>query len=387
VTGTVYVTNNTDNTVSVLNGAACDATHHAGCRRPALSVPDHEFLIAADPATDTLYGGSLTEPQIDVISTATCHADNLSGCAPVAKIPTPDPGSNLGALDDATHTLYASDEAEAGTVMVINTATCNAQQTDGCAAAPATIAVGAFPDVPVLNPATHTVYVGYGDNANRIAVINAATCNAADTSGCGQAPGVIKVPPFTFNYSVSVKTDTLYAATTGFPAPGHTVAVINGATCNGTNHTGCGHLAATAMVGLFSQGSAVNDRTNTLYVANNFNGDAPGTLSIINTATCNGTHTAGCHRHFPAVVIGRAPVLVDMDARTGVIYATDFGSAAVSILNGAQCNATATTGCQTREQAVGSSPLGLAIGPGARTVYVTDLFHSGSVSVFRTAAP
>src|SRR5215813_1691407 len=137
VTGTVYVTNDVDNTVSVLNGAACDATHHAGCRRLAPSAPEHEFLIAADPATGTLYGGSLTEPQIDVISTVTCHAGNVSGCAPVAEIPTPDPGSNVGAVDHATHTLYASDEAEAGTVLVINTATCNARHTTGCAAAPA----------------------------------------------------------------------------------------------------------------------------------------------------------------------------------------------------------------------------------------------------------
>ena len=113
-TDTVYVTNNTDNTVSVLNGAACDATHHAGCRHPAPSVPDHEFLIAADLATGTLYGGSLTGSQIDVISTTTCHTGNISDCAPVAEISTPDFGPNVGATDDATHTLYASDEAEAG---------------------------------------------------------------------------------------------------------------------------------------------------------------------------------------------------------------------------------------------------------------------------------
>jgi DNA-binding beta-propeller fold protein YncE len=387
-TGTVYVANILGNTVSVLNGAACDATHHTGCRHPAPSVSDHEFLIAADPATGTLYGGSLTGSQIDVISTATCHASNLSGCAPVAVIPSPDFGPNVGAIDDATHTMYASDEAEAGTVLVINTATCNARQTSGCAAAPATIAVGAFPGVPVLNPATHTVYVSYGDNANRIAVINAATCNATDTSGCGQVPGVVKVAQGTVNLSVSVKTDTIYAATTGFSSPGHTAAVINGATCNGTDHTGCGHLAATITVGLFPIGSAVNDRTHTLYVANNFNSDAPGTVSVINTATCNGTHTAGCHRHFPAVAAGRGPFAVGLDTRSGLVYVTGFASAAVTILNGARCNATVTTGCGTaRAQPVGSQPLGVAIDPGSRTVYVANLFHGGSVSLFRTAGP
>jgi hypothetical protein len=38
----------------------------------------------------------------------------------------PDSGANVGAVDEATHTLYASDEASDGALMVINTATCNA---------------------------------------------------------------------------------------------------------------------------------------------------------------------------------------------------------------------------------------------------------------------
>ena len=88
--------------------------------------------------------------------------------------------------------------------------------------------------------------------------------------------------------------------------------MINGATCNGTNHSGCGHLAATAKVGLGPSGIAVNDRTHTVYVANNANGDSPGTVSVINGATCNGTDTAGCHRRFPAMA-------------TGVVTAADRG--------------------------------------------------------------
>jgi DNA-binding beta-propeller fold protein YncE len=391
-TGTVYVANILGNTVSVLNGAACDATHHAGCLNPAPSVPDQEFVIAADPATGTLYGGGF-QKQIDVINAATCRSGDLSGCAPVAEIPTPHFGPNVGAIDDATHTLYATDFAPAGTVMVINTAACNAQHTSGCAAAPAFIKVGAFPNVPVLNPATHTLYVSYGAGfkSNKVAVVNAAICNAADIAGCGQTPAVIKVKPGAGFLAVSTKTDTVYAPNDGIPfegIAGHTVEVINGATCNGTNHTGCGHLAATANVGAFPMGAVVNDHTHTLYVANNFNGDAPGTMSMINTATCNGTHTAGCHGHFPAVATRRGPFAVALDARTGLVYMTAFNGAAVTILNGARCNATVTTGCGTaREQPVGSQPLNLAIDPDSHSVYVTNIFHGGSVSLFRTARP
>ena len=123
-------------------------------------------------------------------------------------------------------------------------------------------------------------------------------------------------------------------------------------------------------------------------MANNFNSDAPGTVSIINTATCNGTHAVGCHRHFPTVSAGRGPFAVALDARTGRVYMTAFSGAAVTILNGARCNATVTTGCGTvREQPVGSEPLGLAIDPDSHTVYVSNIFHGGSLSPFRTVGP
>jgi DNA-binding beta-propeller fold protein YncE len=125
--------------------------------------------------------------------------------------------------------------------------------------------------------------------------------------GCGQTPAVIKVKPGAQFLAVSTKTDTVYAPNDGIPfmgIAGHTVEVINGATCNGTNHTGCGHLAAAANVGAFPIGAVVDDRTDTLYVANNENSNAPGTLSVINTATCNGMRAAAAMK--PAAP-GRLP--------------------------------------------------------------------------------
>jgi DNA-binding beta-propeller fold protein YncE len=59
----------------------------------------------------------------------------------------------------------------------------------------------------------------------------------------------------------------------------------------------------------------------------------------------------------------------------------------VTILNGARCNATVTSGCRTatREQAVGSSPLDVTINPRTCTVYVTNTFQAGSLSIFKAA--
>ena len=388
-TGTAYVlTVGGRNLVSVKSIRRCNAIDTSGCRRPVPSAPVGEYLLSADPATNTIYGGNLSQPQIDVINGATCHAADLSGCTPVAEIPMPDPQANVGAIDPATHTLYASDESPSGTLAVINTATCNAGDTAGCAAAPAMVKIGAFPNAPVINPTTHTVYVSYGSAASKVAVVNGATCNAENTTGCGQAPGVVKVGQGTFALAVSAATDTVYAPATGqnFSFSGNTVALINGATCNGTNHTGCGHLAGTAKVGLGPFGIAVDDRTHTVYVTNNADGDSPGTVSVINGATCNAATTTGCHRRFPVAAAGVSPSLVAVDALTDTIYVTNISSASVTILHGRRCNAEVTKGCRkaSRGQAVGSQPFGIAVNPLTRSVYVTNLLQAGSLSIFPT---
>jgi len=373
--------------LSVINPSRCDAVDTSGCRRPAPSVPDSEFLTSIDPATNTIYAGNLNLPQIDVINGASCHPGDLSGCAPVAKIPMADPQANLkaGSIDEATHTLYASDPFS-DTVSVINTAACNATHTAGCAKAAPTITIGPGPGPPVLDPATRTLYIPFGKAANRVAVVNAATCNAQHASGCGQAPAVVTVGKGTFDLAVSVKTDTVYAPATGAAFNGHTVAVINGATCNATNHSGCGHLAATVHVGLAPVGVAVNDRTHTVYVTNNTLGDTPGTVSVINGAACNGSRISGCAGRMPTAPVGRSPGVIVVDTRTNTIYVADENSAAVSVINGSQCQAGMTRGCRraVTTRAVGSIAIGIGVNQRARTVYVTQVFQAGSMSIFRS---
>jgi DNA-binding beta-propeller fold protein YncE len=374
--------------LTVINPSRCDAVDTSGCRRPAPSVPDSEFLASIDPATNTVYAGNLNLPQIDVINGATCHAGDLSGCAPVAKIPMADPQANVGvgSIDEATHTLYAADPFS-DTVSVINTATCNATHTAGCGKAAAVITIGPGPGPPALDATTRTLYVPYGAKANKVAVVNAATCNAQHTSRCGQTPAAVTVGNGTFALAVSQATDTVYAPATGAPAfNGHTVAVINGATCNATNHSGCGHLAATVHVGLAPLGVAVNDQTHTVYVTNNTLGDTPGTVSVINGATCNGSRISGCAGRMPTAPVGRSPGVIVVDTRTNTIYVADENSAAVSVINGSQCQAGMTRGCRraVTTQAVGSIAIGIGVNQRARTVYVTQVFQAGSMSIFRS---
>jgi len=385
--GTVYLANVGGGTILSVTGISrCNATDTAGCRAEAPSAPDSENLMTADPATHTIYAGNNNLPRIDVINSATCHVGHLSGCSPVATIPTPDPGANVGAIDEATHTLYASDESPSGTLLAIDTATCNATHTAGCAAPPASVQIGAFPNPPVLDPATHTVYVSYGDTANKIAVVNAAACNATDTAGCGQTPAVVGVGAGTHSLAVSVATDTIYGANTGRGFDGDTVSVLNGATCRAGDMSGCGHLAATAKVGGGPFGIVADDATHTLYVVNNARGDAPGSVSVLNIATCDGTHTGGCHARFPTMATGNSPLLAVLDPANGLLYVTDFSSAEVTVLNTARCNARVTAGCGAplRHQAVESQPWGIAVNPANHTVYVGQLQAPGSTAVFAT---
>ncbi len=189
---------------------------------------------------------------------------------------------------------------------MINTATCNATDTTGCAAAPPSMQ-SAHPGPPVFNPATQTLYLSYGTKANRIAVVNAATCNAPDITGCGQVPAVVKVGQVTADLAVSTKSRHRLRPSAG---PGFTR----------------GHGFADQRLDLQRhppfrlrpprlhrqgraqpEGIAVNDRTHTAYVANNADGDSPGTVSVINTATCNGTRTTGCRRRFPMMAVGMRP--------------------------------------------------------------------------------
>ena len=89
----------------------------------------------------------------------------------------------------------------------------------------------------------------------------------------------------------------------------------------------------------------------------------------------------------PTAPAGRSPGVIVVDTRADIIYTADENSAAVSVLNGAKCRAGMTRGCRraVTTQAVGSIPIGVGVNQRTRTVYVTDLFQSGSMSIFRAS--
>ena len=85
--------------------------------------------------------------------------------------------------------------------------------------------------------------------------------------------------------------------------------MIEGAICNATHDSGCGHAPATTKVGSGAIWAAVDQAHHTVYVAN----DNDGTVSVISDARCNARVTSGCGQAWPTVTAGANPDFVALD--------------------------------------------------------------------------
>jgi YVTN family beta-propeller protein len=379
-TGTVYVANFVDNTLSVVNPASCNASNTAGCRdeAPTAAVGANPAGIAVDQAADSIYVANSGGNTVSVINAATCNAASRAGCAQPAASISVGSGPDGVAVDDTTGTTYVANSG-GNTVSVINARTCNAIQHSGCGQSPPTITVGGGPSVLAVDQVTGTVYVanaGSNGQGNTVSVINARTCNAIQHSGCGQSPPTITVGPDPLGIAVNQVTDTVYVTSLG-QFTGNTVSVINGATCNAAQQSGCGQTPATVTVGPAPWGIAIDQATNTIYVANNNGGDGPASLSVINGDTCDSANITGCGQIPPALPgVGRAPNGIAFDQSTSTVYTANALDATVSVINVA---GQATSNYPPRV-AVGREPEAVAIDPANRTIYVTNS-GDGTVSI------
>jgi DNA-binding beta-propeller fold protein YncE len=412
-TQTVYAVNQVDNTVSVIDAARCNATGTTGCgHRPPAAAVAQPVGLAADPAAHTAYVAAGPDT-VAMISTLTCSARHPGGCANRPASVTVAAAPMAVAVNPATHTAYVASygSGAAGAVTVLNTSTCNATHTAGCAHLPALQVPGGNPDDIAVNPATGTLYVATitTSGPNLISVFNAATCDATTTTGCGQAPAVLKVGDSAggnsmLNLAINPATNTIYATnliTQGNQAfTGSTVYVLSGATCDATNRTGCGQAPATIEVpattttGSTPVGTAADPATDTIYTADLNGGEVASTVGVINGATCNGTDHTGCGQTPATVPAGFGTQGVAVDTTTGEVYANNIQDTSVSVINGNTCNGHDTTGChhtppkiavadypgatQGAPKQVGNSSEPIAIDPATCTVYVETIV---SVSV------
>ena len=136
-------------------------------------------------------------------------------------------------MNQETNTLYVTNQ-EDGTVSVINDATCNAVVRTGCGARVAHIVVGDFPNGIAVDERTDTVYVANA-GSNTVSIIDGATCNARDHAGCGQVPTTVAVGAFPFRLALDDRTDTIYVANVG----SNTVSVIDADHLQRRRRSGC----------------------------------------------------------------------------------------------------------------------------------------------------
>jgi DNA-binding beta-propeller fold protein YncE len=248
------------------------------------------------------------------------------------------------------------------------------------------------PVAVAVNPITDTIYVATitsNGGPDLISVFDGNTCNATTTGGCGQTPASVATGSdggpagSTEAVAVNPATNTIYATsdTLGNPFLGHTVYVIDGPTCDGADMTGCGDTPATISVGsdpFFGDakpfGIAIDEATDTIYTANIFNGEGPGTVSIINGATCNAHDIAGCDQTPSTAPAAFGTAGIAIDQVTNQAYAANIEDTSVSTINGNSCNGTDAGGCgNTRTAAiVGDYPASISVDSFVGTAYVAD---------------
>lgn len=338
--------------VAMINTSACNADSLAGCATTPATVSVGEFphAVAVNHRTHTVYvanSGSGTTGTVSVIDARTCNATDSAGCANLRTLQVPAGNPDDIAVSSATDTVYVATTTSSGPniISVFNGATCNATTTLGCDQTPATLKVG-------------------DSGGERFAsVLSVAVDQATNTL-----------------YATNVVLDTV-------PFTGNSVYVFEGATCDAANTTGCGQTPATVTVasnppiGSNPWGIAVDQITNTIYTANIADGEHPGTVSVINGATCNAQNTTGCDQPPATVAAGFGAVGVAIDDRTRSVYVTNIEDTSVSVINSATCNGSDTTGCggTPSKVAVGNYPSAIAVDRAMRTAYVTNGDNTVSV--------
>ena len=311
---------------------------------------------------------------------------------------------------------------------MINAAVCNAFDRAGCDRAWPTFNVGNYAQDLRVDEATDTIYVVNAKD-NTVSVVNGATCNATNSSGCGQTPALVNVGSFPFALAIDELTNTIYVVNAG----DNTVSVIDGATCDGSNTSGCGQTPPTVAVGNGPDGVAVNPLTNTIYVANGVD----NTVSVIDGATCDAEHAGcgqtpqtvavgsnpvsdrrrsadryrlrwehrrqhaladqrrhlqrrrqtGCAQTAPAVYVEQLPFGIAVNQQTDTAYITSIVDADVATINGRTCNTARQTGCRPTPvpERMGGWGGAIALDPTAGTAYVPNN-TDGTVSFFALGA-
>jgi YVTN family beta-propeller protein len=386
---TIYEADGTT-TVTAFDGRTCQASDLAGCAAqtpgtvtvapPADQGFEVAIWVAVDTPLHTVYVVNQRDDDVSAIDANVCNRRHLSACASLQPplIHTGEDPESV-ALDPDTQTLYTANQVS-NDVSVINASRCNATITSGCRQPPPAITLPG-PGALTADPAVATLYIA--TDTNTLSMINTRTCNAYRRDGCTPAPPTVTVGAVPAGIAVNRPTHTVYVAS-GSGTTG-SVTVLDDRTCNAATTTGCKNARTLHVPGGAASAIAVNPATDTIYVTTS-PASGPSAVSVFNGATCNATDGSGCGQAPHSVTVGFGAVALGVNVRTDTIYVanfndqnnTPFAGNTVSVINGITCNAITTTGCGNAPQTIMlgppyTSPSGVAIDPATDTIYVADL--------------
>jgi DNA-binding beta-propeller fold protein YncE len=377
-THTLYVADGRGNAVSVIDTATCNSRLSTGCAKPVATVhlgpqPVVEHgqsgafptAVAMDLATDTVYTSNANSDTVSVINGALCNAALTTGCAQSPHSVTVGLNPVDLSVDQATNTVYVANNGNNGTgdtVSVIDGEICNGTDTSGCSQAPQSVTIGYGPSGVAVDPVTDTVYAATVNDANNnvatghyqtVWVINGTTCNATVSSGCGQRPPSVRAGDGSTDYNTGLAVDEANLTVYVVNFADATLSMIDMATCQATVTTGCTHKpkavnaawanAADGFISPSPDGIGLDTLNHTIYVANlNTNN-----VSLIDASSCSATTSASCARlrSYSLPAGGSPGGEVAVDQATGTIYVANSSSNNVSVVNGATCNAISSMGC------------------------------------------
>jgi YVTN family beta-propeller protein len=184
VTRSVYVTDLGAQTVSIIDAGSCNAGRVSGCkRRPAtVNVGETPGGIALDARTNTIYVTGETSNDVSVIDGKTCNARVRSGCRRKPIRVAAGLGARGIAVNQVTHTVYVANTAE-NTVSIIDGRTCNATRHSGCGRRASFAGVGMSPRRVAVDERTNTIYVTNAAS-DTVTMLDGRTCNGRVHSGC-----------------------------------------------------------------------------------------------------------------------------------------------------------------------------------------------------------
>ena len=291
-THSLYGLASNSDVVSVIDTRHCRARHTSRCKRPpkTMQTGTQPLGMTYDSRTGSLYVANQGDSTVQVLDATRCTGVRSAGCR---KTPPTAPATANSGLLATVHTIYQATAISRVTSEIpqsdpllsfIDTRRCNLNHRR-CSAR-RSIDLGYFPHVYV-DPGSSTLYL-VDTAADVVHLVDARRCNVTRRTGCTPFAN-IKIPGVGV-LTINPSTHTVYATQQNAT----TLAVLPGAHCNALDHTHCDGAAHEVELGGDGAGEiSVDHVQDTVYVAT-----GGGRETLLPSAACD-AGSAGCARHHP----------------------------------------------------------------------------------------